>query len=382
MTANRMHVLAGRNRVGIAILMLMLALLAAACGDSPRAAVLTASTGPKGGVDQPRQGIAALQGPDPTATPAADATETPTPAPADGTPAASQPSSGLTAAESDYLDKVDALVNRITNSSELSAVTLAMRDVTQQYGLTGAFDPGTANAALAPAVSFMSGVGADASALQPPPQFKGVQDELQGAVNDENTFLKDSQNALANPSRDSMTTVQQELLSPFGNLLVVSVDSSNRRVKGGLGLPQVGVDSPLTSDEMAYLNRVQALVTRMSNAPELGAALGAFGDDLETLSTTGQLDGKSSSDARAAAIRFMSSLAPDVQALQPPARLQGVQVELLKVVQLYTSGFNDWQAAIVDQKWDKMGSAFFEEVGAAGVIMQILNKDLAFLGVK
>jgi len=227
----------------------------------------------------------------------------------------------------------------------------------------------------------MSGVSADVSALQHPPGFKGVQDELQGAVNDENTFLKDSQTAVANPSRDTMNAVQLELLNPFGNLLVVSVDSSNRRVKAGMGLPQVGVDSPLTPDERAYLVQVQALVTRLSNSPELSAALGAFGDDLDALNSTGQLDGKSSNDARAAALRYMSTLAPDAQAFQPPARLQGVQVELLRVVQLYTAGFNDWQAAIVDQKWDKLASAFFDEVGAAMAILSVLNKDLAFLGI-
>ena len=34
----------------------------------------------------------------------------------------------------------------------------------------------------------------------------------------------------------------------------------------------------------------------------------------------------------------------------PPARLQGVQTELVNAVQLYTSGLNDWQSAIVAQK--------------------------------
>ena len=303
-------------------------------------------------------------------------------APAAAAPATVAPAASLTAAETAYLDQVDALAARMNNASELTAATLAMRDATQQYGLTGTIDAAAATRALDPAVSFMASAGADVSALTPPPGFKGVQDELQGAVNDENKFLKDSQAAVANPSRDAVSTVQLQLLNPFGNLLVVTLDSNNRRTKGGMGLPQVGVDSPLVPAETAYLNQVQVLVNRMSGCPALGDAASAFGDDLEKLNNTGQLDGKSSEAARLAATRFMNTVAQDAQALQPPARLQSVQVELLRVVQLYQSGLNDWQTAIAAQNWDSLTNAFFAEMGAGGATLSVLNKDLAFLGIK
>src|SRR5438876_8104091 len=99
----------------------------------------------------------------------------------------------------------------------------------------------------------MSTLATDVKALQPPPHFNSVQDELQGAVDANSTFLKDSLTALSSPSSETMGTVQLDLLGPMLASLPVTVDSANRRAKGSMGLPQVGVDTPLTVDELAYL---------------------------------------------------------------------------------------------------------------------------------
>jgi hypothetical protein len=348
---------------------------------APTSAPVRPTTPPGAPTSAPVRPANTVPGAAPKATTAAlNCTEQETPAAA--VPVATPLPSELTAAQSAYLDSVDALVNRLSGSTEIQDAILAMRDVTQSYGLSKTFDAQTSNQKVSQAAAFMSKLASDVNALQPPPMFKSVQDELQGAIDTNNTFLKDSTTALNSPSSETMGTVQVDLLGPMLASLPVTLDSSTRRSKAGMGLPQIGVDSPLTPGELAYLNQVQALVTRMSNCPELSAALAAFGDDLDTLNNTGQLDGKSSSDARAASIRFMNALAPAARALQPPARLLGVQDELLRAVGLYSNGFNDWQTAIVDQKWDKLGSAFFDEVGSAGAILNILNKDLAFLGVK
>lgn len=347
----------------------LVALLAAACG-SPSSAPL-----------QTTKPTAAILGGISTAVATASRPAQNAPS-GTATPDATQAPSTLSDAESTYLDRVDTLAERMRASPELSAFTQAMSSLTRQYASKGAFDPSAANGALAPALSFMNGITAGVVDLTPPPGFKGVQDELQAAVDEVNTFLKDSQAALAHPGRDTLNVVQSELANPFAGLAAVTADSAFRREKGSLGLPQVRVDGPLTAEETAYLNKVQSIVARMNNSKELSDALAAFGNDLDTLNTTGKLDGKSSSAARATAISFMSTLAPDVQALQPPDRLQGVQTELDSAVQLYTGGLNDWQSAVVSQKLDNIAPAFFQEIGIALAILQILGKDLAALGIK
>jgi len=53
-------------------------------------------------------------------------------------------------------DRVDALVNRLTGSTEIQDAILTMRDVVQSYGLTKTFDAQTANQKVSQAAAFMS----------------------------------------------------------------------------------------------------------------------------------------------------------------------------------------------------------------------------------
>ncbi|GAC1354104.1 MAG: hypothetical protein NVSMB42_11430 [Herpetosiphon sp.] len=300
---------------------------------------------------------------------------------ADGTRSTSDATEvgALTPEEANYLQKVEDLAARITNSEEIHTSDRLFQGVAQA-ALTGTVpDLAAVKEALAKAVTFMGGIAPEVAALRPPPHLQTVQAELQTVVDDENKHLKEEQAALAAPTQQNLGIAYGGAMAPAFDLVGLAVDVSGRKTRHQTGMAQLTVDGPLSADETSYVNKVQGLVTRMTNSSELSDAATATGDAIDTGMQGGTLDTTAFNATFNKALAFMDDITSKTQALQPPPRLQALQAELLKTVVDENNGLKDSQAVISTQDWANAGNVV-QNMARPVTDLITLGTDLARLG--
>ncbi len=130
----------------------------------------------------------------------------------------------LSAAETDYVNKVQELTTRMTNSAELSDATTATGDAIDKGTQGGTLDLKAFNATFNKALTFMNDINTATRALQPPPRLAAVQAELLKTVVDENGGLKDSQAVISTQDWAKGGNLVANMARPMTDLMTLGTD--------------------------------------------------------------------------------------------------------------------------------------------------------------
>ena len=137
----------------------------------------------------------------------------------------------------------------------------------------------------------------------------------------------------------------------------------------------------MSAADQAYLTQVNDLATKMQNSAELSSAVQALSAAAATGATGGTVDATALNDKLQKANTFLTGIAQQASALQPPADLKSVQDELMAPITDWQKALTTAQTAVGASNWNDAATAAAQMTQAVTGLGTLIT-DLAARGVR